>query len=77
MELEALFRIFVVTALGALGWVAREVWSSITKLREDIREIEVDQAKNYVSKSDFTASMNEIKKGLDKIYDKLDAKADK
>lgn len=77
MDLEALFKLVVGVGIGGLGWFARQLWDAVNKLREDIRSLEVDQAKNYVAKSDFTAAMREIKQGLDKIYDKLDGKADK
>lgn len=77
MDLEAIFKIAVGVGLGVFGWFARQLWEAVNDLREDIRSLEIDQAKNYVAKTDFTAAMKEIKQGLDKIYDKLDGKADK
>lgn len=77
MDLESVFKIVVMAIIGGLGWFARQLWEAVNDLRDDVRNIEVDQAKNYVSKTDFSSAMKEIKQGLDKIYDKLDGKADK
>lgn len=77
MDLESAFKIVVAVMLAGLGWFARQVWDAVKELREDLRKIEVELPKLYVTKPDFTEAMREIKQGLDKIYDKLDGKADK
>ena len=47
------------------------------KLKENIQRIEVDLPKNYVSKSDIDTRLDKIDQVLERIFDKLDAKADK
>lgn len=77
MDQEAIFKIVVGVVLTGMGWFGNQIWTAVKELRDDIRGLEVDLPKSYVAKTDFTAAMKEIKHGLDKIYDKLDGKADK
>ena len=69
------------TGLGALlaifGWLARQLWEAVSKLREDLHNIEKDLPKSYVSKDEFNITMKRIEDMVERIYDKLDAKADK
>lgn len=77
LDQETIFKIVVGIVLSGMGWFGRQIWDAVNELRNDIRAMEVDLPKNYVIKTDFTETMKEIKAGLDKIYDKLDGKADK
>jgi hypothetical protein len=63
--------------LAGIGWWARVIWDSVQKLKEDLHEIEVDLPKSYVSKSDLDKRMQHIEDMFQRIYDKLDGKADK
>ena len=47
------------------------------KLKDDLHELEVDLPKSYVSKSDLDKRMQHIEDMFQRIYDKLDGKADK
>ena len=42
-----------------------------------MKDVEIDIAKNYVSKSDIDARLDRIDQVLERIFDKLDGKADK
>jgi len=79
MELNPQIIINIVAGvmLSALGWFARQLWDAVKELREDLHKIEVDLPKNYTTKDDFTAAMKSVSDGLQRIYDKLDNKADK
>ncbi|CAB4121155.1 hypothetical protein UFOVP6_30 [uncultured Caudovirales phage] len=68
---------FMGVALAALGWFSRQIWDAVKVLREDLHKIEVDLPKHYTAKDEFSAAMEKIDKGLQRIYDKLDGKADK
>jgi len=46
-------------------------------LQQDIKGIEVSLPTNYVQKTEFNSNLKEIKEMLNKIFDKLDDKADK
>jgi hypothetical protein len=53
------------------------LWDAVAELRKDLHQLEVDLPKNYTPKDDFAAALKEINAGLQRIYDKLDGKADK
>jgi hypothetical protein len=63
--------------LAAMGWLARVLWEAVSKLREDLHELEVELPRNYVRKDEFSDNMREIKEMLGKIFDRLDNKVDK
>ena len=63
--------------LVAVGWWCKEIWNSVKSLKEDIRAIEVDLPKNYVSKADIESRLDKIDATLERIFDKLENKADK
>ena len=63
--------------MTALGWFAREVWGAVSELRRDLHQIEVNLPKEYVQKIDLDKRMTHIEDMFQRIYDKLDAKADK
>lgn len=79
MELnpQFLFNAVLTIIIGLLGWFGRQLWEASTQLRKDIHEIEVALPTNYVSKNEFTDTMKRIEAMIEKIYDKLDGKADK
>lgn len=72
---------FINLALGIIlagtGWWGRVVWDSLQKLKDDVHEIEIDLPKSYVSKKEFHDTMFRIEGIVQKIFDKLDGKADK
>jgi len=63
--------------LAVIGWFARQLYQSVKDLQADIRKIEVSLPTNYVAKTDFNDTMREIRSMFEKIFDKLDNKADK
>jgi len=77
MDTQSLINMAGGAALTALGWFAREVWGAVNELRRDLHQIEVDMPKEYVQKIDLDKRMTHIEDMFQRIYDKLDAKADK
>ena len=63
--------------LAGIGWWARVIWEAVQNLKEDLHKIEVELPKSYVTKDDFTKTMRHIEDMFQRIYDKLDGKADK
>ena len=63
--------------LAGIGWWARVIWESLQKLKEDLHELEVDLPKTYVNKNELDKRMQHIEDMFQRIYDKLDNKADK
>jgi hypothetical protein len=68
---------FINIALGLIaflgGWVLNNITKAIDRLDNDIRNM----PHNYVSKDDYHRDVTEMKDMLNKIFDKLDGKADK
>ena len=77
MDMQNLLNTFSVAAVAAGGWFAREMWGAVKELRQDLHEIEIDLPKSYVSKFDLDKRMDHIEAMFQRIYDKLDGKADK
>jgi len=77
MDTQSIMNLVSTVAIGSGGWFAREIWGAVKELRKDLHEIEVDLPKSYVSKSDIDKRMDHIETMFQRIYDKLDGKADK
>lgn len=77
METQAIINFVVLTAVGVGGWFAREVWGAVKELREDLHDIESNLPKEYVLRVDLDKRMDHIETMFQRIYDKLDGKADK
>lgn len=77
MEVQAFLNLVGGAVLCVLGWFARQIWEAVRTLQRDVHAIEVDLPKTYVSKNDFNDTMKHIETMFQRIYDKLDDKADK
>lgn len=77
MEMQAIINFGLLTAVGVGGWFAREVWGAVKELRRDLHDIETNLPKEYVLKVDLDKRMSHIEDMFQRIYDKLDGKADK
>jgi hypothetical protein len=77
MEFQAMFNFVGGAVLVAVGWWCKEIWDSVKALKQDIQAIEVDLPKNYVSKADIENRFDKIDALLERLFDRLDAKADK
>lgn len=73
MDTQTLFNISVTLAGFLGGWILNNIWSSIRTLDKDVRQM----PHVYVTKEDYKQDIGEIKSMLGRIFDKLDAKADK
>jgi len=77
MDTQNLFNLVAGSAIGIGGWFARQLWDSVQVLKDDVHRIEVDMPKTYVMKEDLDKRMEHIEYMFQRIYDKLDGKADK
>lgn len=73
MDNQQLFNGIVAVAAFLGGWILNNITKSIDKLDNDVRNM----PHNYVSKDDYHRDVTEMKEMLNKIFDKLDGKADK
>jgi hypothetical protein len=68
----------LIGVVGAVvGWVLKVIWNAIQHLQQDMKDIEKELHTEYVSKNDFHTALDEIKQIVQRIFDKLDNKADK
>ena len=81
---EVLFKISVAIAGFLGGWVLNSIAGNVKSLQKadnelatKVQAIELLVAGQYVRRDDFDKISAEIFHKLDKIYDKLDGKADK
>jgi len=59
--------------MGVAGWFARELWTAVQDLKNDLSKLPTI----YVARLDYKDDMREVKEMLGKIFDKLDHKVDK
>jgi hypothetical protein len=84
MDGQMIINLLAGSALAVLGWFARQLWDAVERLKSDVKGIEICLPSNYVRKQDMSAFKHDIEARFDKIdlaleklYDKLDTKADK
>ena len=77
MNFQEIFNFIAGAFFCAIGWWCKEIWDSVKKLKDDIQKIEVELPTNYATKSDINSRLDKIDAVLERIFDKLDEKADK
>ena len=77
MEWQTIINLVGGATLAAIGWFARQIWDSVAELRRDVHQIEVDLPSNYVKKVDIEARFDRLENILERIFDRLETKADK
>lgn len=77
MESQVLFNI-IVGACGAMGgWMLKIIFDSITVLQKDFKDLNSEIHQDFLRKDDYREDINDIKGMLNRIFEKLDQKADK
>ena len=77
METQNLINIVGGTVLSVFGWFARQLWDAVQDLKRDVKAIEVDLPTFYVRKEDLESRLDRLEAVLNRIFEKLDHKADK
>lgn len=72
-EYQGLFNMIIGSVIGLGGWFARQIWDAMRELRRDLHRIEIALPRDYVRRDD----LGEIKSMIQKLFDRLDQKADK
>lgn len=49
---------------AAIGWVLKVIWDAITRLKDDMKQIERDLPTIYVRKDDFRQAVADIKEDM-------------
>ena len=77
MDAQMIINLLVGSGLGVLGWFARQLWDAVERLKTDIQRIEVCLPSHYSRKDDIQCRFDKIDMTLEKLFEKLDTKADK
>ena len=77
MQDQTIINIIIGVVLSVLGWFARQLWDAVQTLKQDMKELEVDLPTYYLRKDEFESKLDKIEAMLERIFDKLDHKADK
>jgi hypothetical protein len=77
MEWQTLFNLIAGSVLAVTGWFARQIWDSVQDLKNDIHKIEVDLPTYYVKRVDIDTRFDKLENILERIFDRLEQKADK
>jgi hypothetical protein len=77
VDFQNLINLGLGAVLTVAGWLMRELWGAVKELQRDINKLEATLPKEYVLKEDLDKRMDHIESMFQRIYDKLDGKADK
>jgi len=74
---QTIINLIIGAVLSVLGWFARQLWDAVQELKQDVKQIEVNLPTHYVRKEDLESRLDRIEASLNRIFEKLDHKADK
>ena len=77
MEFQHFLNLAVGATLSVLGWFARQLWSAVQDLKKDLTAVEIALPTHYVRKEELETRLDKLEAILNRIYEKLDSKADK
>ena len=84
MDWQNLINIGAGLLLTIGGWFCRQLWDSVKELKTDIANLRLHMSEVYVKKSeietlkvDMDKRFDRIEMLLDRLYERLDSKADK
>ena len=84
MDWQIIINIGAGSLIAVGGWFARQLWDAVKELKRDINKLELHLSENYVKKSDVESFRTDMDKRFDrievilnKLFDKIEAKADK
>jgi hypothetical protein len=60
-----------------LGMIVKTLWDEVKTLRKAMTELHTYINEKHVHKDDFKEFTREVREGLQRIFDRLDTKADK
>ena len=77
MDTQTIINVGLGVILTVVGWFARQIWETTQNLQRDLHDLEVNLPTNYVQKSDYSETMKRIEVMFERIFDRLDQKADR
>lgn len=77
LDFQSVLNLLLGSLSAILGWFARELWSAVQSLKDDVYKLREEIAKDYMPKEDFKQFKAELFSMLRRIEDKLEKKEDK
>jgi len=77
MDAQTLINVGAGAVLATIGWLYRTLYDAIDRLKTDVKHIEICLPSHYSRKDDIQCRFDKIDLTLEKLFDKLDTKADK
>lgn len=84
MTLQEIINTGIAAAFATISWFVRTMYESVNNLKQDIDDHKLHVSETYVKKSEVESLRLEMDKRFDRLeqmiarlYDKIDAKADK
>lgn len=77
MDKQIIYNWIIGILMAVLGWLGRTLWDAVERLRRDLQAVEVNLPSTYVKQSDMKERFDKIEDILERIFDKLDHKADR
>lgn len=77
MSLEQAFLALLALGGGILGWFARELYTAVNRLRQDLQKLEVKLSSEYVRYDRLQDALKPIMSGIEEIKQALSHKVDK
>lgn len=77
LDVSQIIQILLMTGMAVAGWFMRILWSASQSLKDDLASLRMTIPAEYVRKDDYREDVGRIYELLEKIYDKLEKKADK
>ena len=77
MDTQGIINILLGIGMTGAGWFARELWTAVQVLKDNLYKLREEIAKDYMPKEDFYSFKSELFTMLRRIEDKLERKEDK
>lgn len=77
MDLHTMFLALLGGCCAVLGWFAREMYSAVNKLKEDLNKLEVRLGTDYVRYDRLQDALRPIVQALERVEGALNTKVDK
>ncbi len=77
MENQTLINYLVMLGAAVLGWLWKTLWNAVERLKSDLKDLEVKLPEVYAQRVDIDKRFDRMEALLDKIWSKLDDKADR
>jgi len=77
LDVSQIIQILLMTGMAVAGWFMRMLWSASQALKDDLANLRITLPAEYVRKDEYREDIGRIHELLEKIYDKLEKKADR